>query len=193
MGQGWVHGVLILFILGAAPRGQVVATSAEAPATAADSQMFAQAMQDATAPGTPAVTNQIDQSPEYWLGVQQSLMGSQWAHKYRTRAISVIAMLDPAYSDDPTAAEQRVGAVLRPAVVHRHGRHGVVTRQVSATKHRAKGGKAKHGRRARRIANGLGGFPPNPQNTRAKWGTRAVHFFDSQVSKWGPRGTRLGA
>jgi hypothetical protein len=126
---------------GAAPRGQVVATSAEVPATA-DSQMFGQAMQDATA--MPAPIDQIDQSPEYWLGVQQSLIGSQWAHKYRTRAISVIAMLDPAYSDNPRAAEQRVGAVLRPAVVHRRGRHGVVTRQVSATKHRAKGGKAKH-------------------------------------------------
>ena len=55
--------------------------------------------------------SRLDQSPEYWLGVQKSLMGSQWAHKYRTRAISVIAMLDPAYSDDPTAAEKRVGAV----------------------------------------------------------------------------------
>lgn len=128
---------------GAAPRGQVVASSAEVPATAADSQMFAQAMQDATAAGTPALMNQMDQSPKYWLGVQQSLMGSQWAHKYRTRAISVIAMLDPAYSDDPTSAEQRVGAVLRPAVVHRRGRHGVVTRQVSATKRHGKGGKAK--------------------------------------------------
>jgi len=131
-----------------APRGQqVVAADADAgaPATAAaDSQMFAQAVEDATATPTTAI-GQMDQSPEYWLGVQQSLMGSQWAHKYRTRAISVIAMLDPAYSDDPTAAEKRVGAVLRPAVVHRHrGRHAATTRQVSATKHRGgKTGKAK--------------------------------------------------
>ena len=134
---------------GAAPRGQqVVAADAGAEVqTAADSPMFAQAMQDATA--TPAAMDQMDQSPEYWLGVQQSLMGSQWAHKYRTRAISVIAMLDPAYSDDPTAAEHRVGAVLRPAVVHRRGRHGVVTRQVSATKHRGKSGKSKRGNGAR--------------------------------------------
>jgi hypothetical protein len=102
--------------------------------------MFAEAMQDATA-AAPVV---MDQSPEYWLGVQHSLMGSQWAHKYRTRAISVIAMLDPAYSDDPTAAEKRVGAVLRPAVVHRHKvRHTATARQVSATKHRGKAGKAK--------------------------------------------------
>jgi len=131
---------------GPAPRGQqpVSADDSARVQAAADSQMFAQAMQDAAVIATPASISQIDQSPEYWLGVQQSLMGSQWAHKYRTRAISVIAMLDPAYSDDPTAAERRVGAVLRPAVVHRRARHGVVTRQVSATKHRsARGGKAK--------------------------------------------------
>lgn len=103
-----------------------------------DSTMFAQAVSDAA---TEPVG--LDQSPEYWLSVQKSLMGSQWAHKYRTRAISVIAMLDPAYGDDPGAAEQRVGAVLRPAVVHRRGRHGAVARQVSASHHR-KSGKSKH-------------------------------------------------
>ena len=133
---------------GPAPRAQqVVAADADlgTQATAADSQMFAQAMQDATATAAPAAIGQIDQSPEYWLGVQQSLMGSQWAHKYRTRAISVIAMLDPAYSDDPSAAEQRVGAVLRPAVVHHRGRHGAAVRNVSATKHR--GGKSSKAKR----------------------------------------------
>jgi hypothetical protein len=77
-----------------------------------------------------------NQAPEYWQGVQKSLMASQWAHKYRTRAIAVIAMLDPAYGDDPSAAEQRVSAVLRPAVVHRrHGNAAVTTRQVSAKTH----------------------------------------------------------
>jgi len=106
----------------------------------ADSAMVDAAIQEATA--IPAV---IDQSPEYWLGVQKSLMGSQWAHKYRTRAISVIAMLDPAYTDDPAAAEQLVGAVLRPAVVHRRGRHGVAVRQVSATtRHHVQRGKTRH-------------------------------------------------
>jgi hypothetical protein len=107
------------------------------PSAGAESETLGAAMQDATA--TPAT---LDQSPEYWLGVQQSLMGSQWAHKYRTRAISVIAMLDPAYSDDPTAAERRVGAVLRPAVV-RHGRRGAAaTRKVAVRTHRGHGKKA---------------------------------------------------
>jgi hypothetical protein len=91
----------------------------------------------------------LDQAPEYWLSVQKSLMGSQWAHKYRSRAISVIAMLDPAYRDDPTAAEHRVGAVLRPAVVHRRRGHAVAARQISATRHRGHARKAGHGTRAR--------------------------------------------
>ena len=102
------------------------------PAGTADSEMFAQAVSEATA--APAG---FDRSPEYWLSVQKSLMGSQWAHKYRTRAVAVIAMLDPAYGDDPSAAEKRVGAVLKPAVVHRRGRHAVATRQVSSTQHRS--------------------------------------------------------
>jgi hypothetical protein len=92
-----------------------------------------------------------DQTPEYWQGVQKSLMGSQWAHKYRTRAIAVIAMLDPTYKNDPSAAEQRVGAVLRPAAVHRrHGRAAVATRKVAAsTGH----GHARKGRTAARARN----------------------------------------
>jgi hypothetical protein len=125
---------------GSAPRGQQLVDAASQPGpqvATADSEMLGQAMQDATA--APAG---LDQSSEYWLGVQQSLMGSQWAHKYRTRAISVIAMLDPAYADDPTAAERRVGAVLRPAVV-RHGRRtAAATRQVAVRTHRGHGKKA---------------------------------------------------
>ena len=66
---------------------------------------------DASAQDGPVA---LDQTPEYWTGVQKSLMTTQWARLYRSRAISVIAMLDPAYSDDPTAAERRVGATLRP-------------------------------------------------------------------------------
>lgn len=96
---------------------------------AADSPMFAEDV-----PASPAM---MDQTPEYWHSVQKSLMGSQWAHKYRTRAISVIAMLDPAYDDDPSAAEERVGAVLRPAVVHRRHGHGLArTREVAVTSRR---------------------------------------------------------
>ncbi len=87
----------------------------------------------------------LDQTPDYWLSVQKSLMGSQWAHKYRSRAVSVIAMLDPAYRDDPTAAEHRVGAVLRPAVVHRRRGHAVAARQIASTTHRGHARRAGHG------------------------------------------------
>lgn len=94
-----------------------------------------------------AALSSPDQTPEYWQSVQKSLMGSQWAHKYRTRAIAVIAMLDPAYGDDPTAAEQRVSAVLRPAVAHRrHSRAAVSTRQVATAKHRPRVGRSSKSR-----------------------------------------------
>jgi hypothetical protein len=108
---------------------------------AAESAMLVEASQE--------MPSTLDQSSEYWWSVQKSLMGSQWAHKYRSRAISVIAMLDPAYRDDPTAAEQRVGAVLRPAVVHRRHGHAGGTRQVAATTHRRHARKAGHGGRTR--------------------------------------------
>ncbi len=91
-----------------------------------------------------------DQPPEYWQGVQKSLMGSQWAHKYRTRAIAVIAMLDPAYADDPSAAEQRVSAELRPSTAQRRrGHDAVTTRQVAAGTHHRHARKGRTAARAR--------------------------------------------
>lgn len=74
----------------------------------------------------------------YWHDVQKSLIQSQWARLYRTRAISVIAMLDPRYSQNPRMAERRVGAVLRPAVIHRH-RHGHAAAKELATNRRHSG------------------------------------------------------
>lgn len=70
----------------------------------------------------PAVT---PGSGDYWRAVQQSLIQSQWARLYRARAVSVIAMLDPRYLDDPAGSEQRIAAVLHP-VVHRHRSRGVL-------------------------------------------------------------------
>jgi hypothetical protein len=69
---------------------------------------------------------------EYWKTVQQSLVESQWARLYRIRAVAVIAMLDPNYDVEPVAAERRVGAMLRPAVVHRRARHSSAARQVAS-------------------------------------------------------------
>lgn len=84
---------------------------------------------------TSAVHNVSAEDAVYWKSVQQSLEQSQWARLYRTRAISVIAMLDPRYNENPTVAERRVGATLRPTVVHRHGsRSGATTELASSGK-----------------------------------------------------------
>ncbi len=68
----------------------------------------------------------------YWNGVQKSLIQSQWARLYRTRAVSVIAMLDPRYNQNPRMAERRVGAVLRPAVIHRRHRRGAGSTELAS-------------------------------------------------------------
>ena len=67
----------------------------------------------------PQLSDNSDADAEYWKAVQSSLIQSQWARLYRVRAASVIAMLDPRYSDGPAAAEHRVSAVLRPSIFHR--------------------------------------------------------------------------
>ena len=52
---------------------------------------------------------------QHWKTVQSTLIQSQWAKRYTTRAVSVIAMFDPNYDEDPKAAEHTVQATLRPA------------------------------------------------------------------------------
>lgn len=71
-----------------------------------------------------------DAENAHWKAVQQSLMQSQWARLYRTRAVAVIAMLDPQYEKNPKVAERRVGAVLRPAVAHRRKSKAGPSRQL---------------------------------------------------------------
>jgi hypothetical protein len=85
---------------------------------------------------------------EYWKTVQQSLVQSQWARLYRARAVSVIAMLDPLYVDEPGTAEQRVGAMLRPAVLHRRAGRSGATRRVAA--HAGPSARRRSGRTAQR-------------------------------------------
>jgi hypothetical protein len=80
-------------------------------------------------PHTSAAAN-----AQYWTTVQQSLIHSQWARLYRVRAISVIAMLDPRYEDNPRMAERRVGATLRPAVSHRRRARAAASTQIASSK-----------------------------------------------------------
>jgi hypothetical protein len=53
----------------------------------------------------------------HWKTVQNMLIQSDWARRYSTRAISVIAMFDPDYIENPKGAEREVQATLHP---HRH-------------------------------------------------------------------------
>jgi hypothetical protein len=85
---------------------------------------------------------------DYWKTVQQSLVQSQWARLYRARAVAVIAMLDPKYVDGPGMAEQHVGAMLRPAVVHRHARRLAAPQK--AASHSGRSGKGRAAGQPRR-------------------------------------------
>jgi hypothetical protein len=77
---------------------------------------------------------------EHWKAVQLSLIQSQWARRYSTRAISVIAMFDPDYAENPTAAEKQVKAVLHPPK-KRHRKSANVA-SVQAASHKGSAGKA---------------------------------------------------
>ena len=89
----------------------------------------------------------------HWQAVQQSLMQSQWARLYRTRAIAVIAMLDPQYADMPNTAEQRIAATLRPAVQHRRRRRGAPSLEVASySRHSVRPGRARSRRGAKKRA-----------------------------------------
>jgi hypothetical protein len=94
---------------------------------------------------------------EFWRTVQQTLTQSQWARAYRTRAVSVIAMLDPQYMDGQGAAEQRVGSMLRPAASRRHATRQTASRQLvsfggNSSRHRA--GPGRKGRLAAKRRRG---------------------------------------
>ncbi len=96
----------------------------------------------------PAARTVTARDVGYWSGVQKSLIQSQWARLYRVRAISVIAMLDPRYNQNPRMAERRVGVTLRPAVVHRHrGRTQLASTARIGGAHGAKKARRAHSKR----------------------------------------------
>jgi hypothetical protein len=95
-----------------------------------------------------------DAGAGYWRAVQQSLIQSQWARLYRVRAAAVIAMLDPRYGDEPGVAEQRMRAILRPAVVRRRKGRSAPLRQLASAREPSSegrvGSRAKSGTRKKR-------------------------------------------
>ena len=70
---------------------------------------------------------------EYWKTVRETLIHSDWARRYRTRAVSVIAMFDPSYESAPWDAEAKVRAEVRPLVLHRHRRRAATVRTANAS------------------------------------------------------------
>jgi GH24 family phage-related lysozyme (muramidase) len=124
----------------------------------AEFDKFLSLLNDATATA-PAQTQMQDAAlvtsaaPDtaHWNAVQRALVDSQWARKYRSRAISVIAMLDPQYLDDPRTAELRIHAELPAPVVHhrRSRRRGASVRLASYTRTRHRGAPTRKSARSR--------------------------------------------
>jgi hypothetical protein len=79
---------------------------------------------------------------EHWKTVQTTLINSQWARLYRVRASSVIAMFDAEYSEDPSRAQSRVEATLRPVAVRR--RNGRSQPSIRAASYSRRGARSPH-------------------------------------------------
>jgi hypothetical protein len=62
----------------------------------------------------------IEPEAEHWKNVQHTLIDSQWARRYSSRAATVIAMFDLEYIQDPGGVERKMEATLRPPARHRH-------------------------------------------------------------------------
>lgn len=75
-------------------------------------------------------TAAMSNDAEYWHSVQQTLIHSDWARRYSTRAVAVIAMFDPNYAGDPGEAEAKVRAQVHP--LYRHRRRAATVRTASA-------------------------------------------------------------
>ncbi|HTV64982.1 MAG TPA: hypothetical protein VMD98_05220 [Bryocella sp.] len=71
----------------------------------------------------------------YWKSVQETLIHSDWARRYSTRSISVIAMLDPNYELAPWEAEAKVRAEVHP--LRRRHRRAATVRRASVSRHRS--------------------------------------------------------
>lgn len=94
----------------------------------------------------PEAQNSADIKTAHWKDVQQTLIQSQWARLYHTRAVSVIAMLDPQYVNDPHVAELRVSAILHPAMAHRRRRQSRSSLRVASyRKHKGRAGRKTRG------------------------------------------------
>lgn len=76
---------------------------------------------------------EMEPDAQHWKNVQSMLIQSDWARRYSTRAISVIAMFDPEYEDNPAAAEREVKVQVHP---YRHHRRHAATLKSASAKHK---------------------------------------------------------
>lgn len=104
---------------------------------------FLSVLNDTSYRESPTTGNPVMAENEHWKAAQTALIQSDWARRYRTRAISVIAMFDPDYEQHPAQAELQVQAVLRPPVIH-HGKkaHPKSLSAANGTKHGHKAARA---------------------------------------------------
>jgi hypothetical protein len=79
---------------------------------------FLSAINDLSYRNTEQFGSDPESEAEHWKAVQTTLIQSDWARRYTSRAVAVIAMFDPNYDEDPTQAERQVKAVIQPLVVH---------------------------------------------------------------------------
>ena len=99
-----------------------------------DTLSFASASSPAPGAGSfdAAATTAFVDDAEYWKAVQETLIHSDWARRYNTRAVSVIAMFNPEYQNAPWAAEAEVRAEVHP--LHTRRRRAATVRNASAHK-----------------------------------------------------------
>ncbi len=84
---------------------------------------------------------------DHWRNVQNTLIDSQWARRYTTRAATVIAMFDPNYAQNSAAAQRRIMDILRPPT-QRHRHKAATTAHAKAGTH---SGHASHSKTPDRI------------------------------------------
>jgi hypothetical protein len=95
--------------------------------------------------GDPA--EPIETRDEHWRFAQRTLVETDWARRYSSRAITVIAMFDPDYDRDAWEAEREVREWIHPLVAHhrRRPRAGSL-RAVKYRGHISRGRAGKHQR-----------------------------------------------
>ena len=104
---------------------------------------FLAAINEQPLPSNVASVDSAVWETEHWRAVQSTLISSDWARRYTSRAVNVIAMFDPTYESDPWAAERRVQVAIHPIHSHHRSRKASV-RKVSTSSHTAHKKTSKH-------------------------------------------------